>query len=153
MSLLEQNFSSVVEGIVERYNFETGMPSLDVWRQLGDIAPTQAVTLVNFFKFRERAAYPSLPDPQSAEISGREAFDRYAAVSMPCLHKAGGRFLLVAPFGATFIGESEEWDLVAVGAYPQPSAILALFEDPDYQQAYVHRVAACARQSVSLCLG
>ncbi|MBX2853584.1 MAG: DUF1330 domain-containing protein [Rhodobacteraceae bacterium] len=153
MSQLDLSFASRIEKIRKIYAFDTGMPSQDAWWQLGKLAPTQTVTLVNFFKFREWAAYPASAAGEGAGVSGREAFDRYAAVSMPCLQKVGGRFLLVAPFGATFIGDSEDWDLVAVGAYEEPSAVLALFEDPDYRQAYTHRVAACARQSVSLCIG
>ena len=77
----------------------------------------------------------------------------YAEVSMPALHKAGGKFLLVAPVEGMFAGVPEDWDLVAIGSYPNTDALLALFEDGAYQAAFHHRTAACQRQKVLLCSG
>lgn len=151
----EQNFATRVEAVIEAYGAcaEAGMPSRDMWARLGEIAPDQPVTLVNFFKMRDRAAYPAGFSEDDTDVNGSTAFNRYAAVSMPTLENVGGRFLVVAPFGGTFIGETEDWDLVAVGTYPRPSAIVSLFEAPEYERAYVHRKAACASQRVSLLIG
>lgn len=155
MSNVDNGFGSRVAAIVEAYGAgaEAGMPSQEAWARLAKIAPDQQVTLVNFFKMRDRAAYPEGCAEESVDVDGQTAFGRYADVSMPSLEKVGGRFLLVAPFGETFIGGAEEWDLVAVGTYPGPSAIFSLFELPEYRRAYVHRTAACAEQHVSLCIG
>jgi uncharacterized protein (DUF1330 family) len=123
-------------------------PRATQWQAL--LARTAApVTLVNFFKLRTQANYPA--GSRAEPCSGQEAFGRYAAVSAPGLEKVGGRFLLLAPFEMAFVGEAEDWDFVAVGAYPGRDAVLALFEDADYRQAYIHRVAACERQKVLLC--
>ncbi|PKQ06631.1 MAG: DUF1330 domain-containing protein [Alphaproteobacteria bacterium HGW-Alphaproteobacteria-11] len=124
-------------------------PRAAQWQALLARPPAAPVTFVNFFKLRAAAKYPAQSGIQAC--SGQEAFGRYAAVSAPGLEKVGGRFLLLAPFEAALVGEVEDWDFVAVGAYPDKSAVLALFEDADYRQAWIHRVAACERQKVLLC--
>jgi len=129
------------------------MPSPATWRALADCPPDQRITLISFFRIRERSAYPPDYVGDDPDVSGQTALDRYAAVSMPSLEQVGVHFLLVAPFGGTFVGEPETWDLVAIGTYPNSSALLTLFELEAYREAYVHRVAACADQLVSLCLG
>ena len=60
--------------------------------------PKGSFSLVNFFKFNDRADYGSQDEP---EASGSEAFQRYADVSVPSMHNAGGEFLAVAPFAET----------------------------------------------------
>lgn len=141
------------EGILATSGSQAGLPTEETWQTLAECPADQPVTLVNFFKMRDRAAYPAGYIGEDTDITGEEAFQRYASVSMPSLEKVGGRFLLVAPFGKTFIGSEEDWDLVAIGTYPNPGALLALFELEEYQAAYIHRDAACANQQVSLCLG
>jgi len=155
MSNPEKSFGSRITAIIQAYGAgpEVGMPSRDTWARLAEISPDQPVTLVNFFKMRDRAYYPAAFVDDDVDVDGETAFNRYASVSMPSLEKVGGRFLLVSPFGETFIGSIENWDLVAVGAYPGPGSIISLFELPEYRQAYVHRTAACATQRVSLCMG
>lgn len=122
-------------------------PTRNQWQALLERPAAAPITIVNFFKLRDRAAYG-----KGAEtVSGREAFDRYAAVSGPALEKAGGRFLVLASFEATFMGADEDWDLVVVGSYPDSEALLALHEDPDYRAVYLHRTAALERQKVFAC--
>ncbi|MEO1220015.1 MAG: DUF1330 domain-containing protein [Pseudomonadota bacterium] len=125
----------------------------DTWQVLSELPDEQPVTLINFFRFRDKAAYPKTYAGEDTNITGEEAFGRYAAVSGDCLKMAGGRFLLVAPFLRTFIGEAEEWHLTAIGTYPSADALARLFEQQDYREAYVHRLAACERERVSLVLG
>lgn len=124
-------------------------PTSDQWQTLAEFPADAPITLINFFKLRAEALYPKGFD--AAPCSGQEAFGRYAAVSAPGLEKVGGKFVLLAPFAASLIGEGEDWDFVAVGSYPNVAAVFALFEAPDYQQAFVHRVAACARQKTAIC--
>ena len=123
-------------------------PSRDQWRAILDRPAAKPITIVNFFKLRAEAAYTG-----SAAATGRQAFDRYAAVSGPAVEKVGGRFLLLAPFETAFMGAEEEWDLVVVGNYPGSEALLALHEDAAYRAAYPHRRAALARQKVFACGG
>lgn len=127
-----------------------GAPTRAQWRSLLERPAETPITIVNFFKLRREAVYP---DPAAATSSGQEAFDRYAAVSGPAMEKAGGRFLLLAPFEASFMGAEEDWDLVVVGSYPDNNSLLALHEDPDYRAVYPHRRAALERQKVFACGG
>ena len=129
-----------------------GLPSRQAWAQMLAANGNQQITLINFFKFQARAVYPPSYTNETTDVSGREAFDRYAAVSGDCLSLAGGHFLLVAPFGGTFMGDDIEWDLIAIGTYPNAEAVLSLFEQHDYRRIYIHRVAACDAQRVSFCV-
>ena len=122
-------------------------PTAKQWAALLGRDPGSPVTLVNSFKLRDRAAYGR----GAADTSGQAAFDRYAAVSVPSMEAAGGKFLLVAPAAGAFCGPEEGWDLVAIGSYPDLHALLRLFEDPSYQACFHHRTAACAKQKVVVC--
>lgn len=124
-------------------------PTLAQWTSLASRPADAPVTLINFFKMRDAALYVSGSD--ATPCSGQEAFSRYAAVSAPGLDKVGGKFTLLAPFGASLIGAAEDWDFVAIGSYPNLAAVFALFEMPEYQAAFAHRVAACARQKTLIC--
>jgi uncharacterized protein (DUF1330 family) len=122
-----------------------GGPGAGQWDRVLSIPADRPVTLVNLFAFRERADYG---EAHGAAVTGREAFDRYAAVSAPTLDRVGGRFIHFGSHHGNLVGDDETWDLVVVGEYPSLDALLALHEDPVYQRAYSHRVAACARQRV-----
>jgi len=122
-------------------------PTPDQWAQILDRAPDKPVTLINFFKLRPKASYPD----GVAKASGQEAFSSYAAVSVPAMERAGGRFLYVGPFQGMFLGENEDWDIVAIGAYPDLESLTALYSDETYRDAFHHRTAACAHQKVLIC--
>lgn len=128
-------------------------PTSDQWRRILERPADKPITLINFFKLRESARYPVGAQPDEGEISGQDAFGRYSAVSMPTMQRVGGRFLLVGPFEGMFQGEDEDWDLVAIGSYPDLQAFLGLYTDPDYRAVFHHRTAACARQKVIVCAG
>ncbi len=120
-------------------------PTQEQWRRILERDPEIGFSLVNFFKFRETADYG---DTSTTEASGSEAFQRYADVSMPSMHKAGGEFLAVAPFAGNLLGSEQDWDLIAIGQYPNLAAFTALYTDPAYVEAFKHRTAAVASQAV-----
>lgn len=142
-----------IKAIAAAYGTGPGVPDAGIWDKIAEIPENQPVTLVNFFKMRATAEYPTGAEESATEVAGSTAFDRYAATSVPTVDKVGGKFLALGPFGGAVIGGAEDWDLVAIGTYPDTNALLALFEDEDYQKAYPHRTAACAAQRVSLMLG
>lgn len=123
-------------------------PTREQWQRIAKRDQNAPVTLVNFFKLNAIAGYKD-----GTIGSGQEAFDRYAAVSMPTMERVGGKFLLAAPYAGMFAGEEEDWDLVVLGSYPNPKALFALFEDKGYQTVFHHRTAACARQKVFVVSG
>ncbi len=150
-----QNMSGRVDRLIGWYGDGTNgaSPTRNQWQCIANRPDSNPVTLVNFFKLRGRAVYSQNPAGVDDPGTGQDAFDRYAQVSIPTLAKVGGKFLLVAPFEATFVGEDEDWDLVAIGSYPNSASLLALFEDADYRAVFFHRTAACGRQKVIVCSG
>ncbi|MEO1161730.1 MAG: DUF1330 domain-containing protein [Pseudomonadota bacterium] len=123
-------------------------PTLQQWERIFGLPDDTAVTLVNFFKLNSDAVYPSDFTGMVTDVSGQEAFGRYASVSIPTLEKVGGHFLHVGPFAGQFIGEEEEWDVIAIGKYPHRQSLIDLYSDEGYRDVFVHRTAACARQKV-----
>jgi uncharacterized protein (DUF1330 family) len=123
-------------------------PSARQGRALLEAPADGPVTLVNLFKLRRTAQYRAGEDDGADAVSGQEAMMRYASVSGAALERAGGRFLVLGPVAGTLIGENEDWDAVAVGSYPNRRALLALFNDEAYRDAWQHRRAALDRQRV-----
>ncbi|GAB2182972.1 DUF1330 domain-containing protein [Roseibium sp. LAB1] len=122
-------------------------PTESQWTQILGRDDEKPVTLINFFKLREVAKYAG----GTTDQTGQEAFASYAAASMPAMERAGGRFLYVGPFQSMFLGEDEDWDLVAIGSYPDLKALVALYSDGTYREAFHHRTAACLHQKVLVC--
>ncbi|MBN9670908.1 DUF1330 domain-containing protein [Roseibium aggregatum] len=122
-------------------------PTGSQWTRILNRSPEQPLTLINFFKFRGKAAY----EDKTPEVSGQQAFSDYAAVSLPAMQRAGGKFLFVGPYQGMFLGDDEDWDLVAIGAYPNLKSFMALYSDDHYRRAFHHRTAACERQKVMIC--
>ncbi len=122
-------------------------PTPQQWQAVLSRPPAEAIILVNFFKFREKAEYEN----SGESVSGSEAFSRYSSVSIPAMQKAGGSFLFVGPYNTSFVGEEEEWDLIAIGSYPNLQAFINLYSDKDYIAAFHHRTASCAAQKVLVC--
>lgn len=121
-------------------------PNAEQWARLFGLPADRPVTLVNLFKLRDVAVYPD-----ENGISGADAFARYSSVSIPAMQRAGGSFHYAGPHRGAFLGEEEDWDIVAIGTYPNLDCLIALYADPDYRAVFHHRTAACARQSVFVC--
>ncbi len=151
----DQDAEARVDQLIEWYGDGTNgaSPTRRQWRRVIDRPIDSPVTLVNFFRLREWARYDRDRTGVAEAGTGQDAFDRYAEVSIPTLAKVGGRFLLVAPVEGTFVGEQEDWDIIAVGSYPDSASLLALLEDADYRRVFHHRTAACERQRVIVCSG
>ena len=144
-----------VERLIEAYGTDpadgTGnAPGAAAWRRLMERDPDRPVTVINFFKLRDVADYP---EGTGLGGSGQEAFDRYASVSVPSMQSTGGEFLFVGPVEGGFMGATEDWDIAAIGRYPNTRALLSLFEIDAYRDCFIHRKAACARQQVMICDG
>ncbi len=123
-------------------------PTNQQWQRILNLPADAPVTLINFFKLNEVADYPAGVAGMETDVSGQDAFNRYASVSIPTMDKVGGRFLHVGPFAGQFIGNEEDWDIIAIGSYPNRQALLDLYSDEGYRNVFVHRSAACARQKV-----
>ncbi|MEQ8443559.1 MAG: DUF1330 domain-containing protein [Alphaproteobacteria bacterium] len=141
------NVNETLSVLVDAYGERSdgNAPTAAQWARVLERDPELPFVLVNFFKFNAKADYGSSDEPA---LSGREAFQRYADVSVPSMQKAGGEFLAVAPFAGSFIGQDQDWDLIAIGKYPNLKAFVALYGNQDYIRAFRHRTAAVERQAV-----
>ena len=140
--------NTTVEHFLELYgDGESGnTPTRDQWKRVISREPNASFVLVNFFKLRAEAKYQESSNQSFA--SGEDAFARYAAVSVPAMTEAGGEFVSVAPFAGSFLGEDEDWDLIAIGKYPNLESFLSLYRNPKYIEAFEHRIAAVLKQAV-----
>jgi uncharacterized protein (DUF1330 family) len=100
--------------------------------------------MVNLLKFRDKARYPDGRDP---DLSGREAYDRYAREVVKLLHGVGGRVLFSGDVTFLTLGRAEElWDEVALAEYPNRAALLKMSMSEEWQAIAVHREAGLEGQ-------
>lgn len=150
---VNQDMNEQIQQLCEWYGdgSDGSCPTAVQWARILAQPSGKPVTLVNFFKLRANAQYEENGVENDLPGSGDDAFGRYAAVSIPTMEKVGGNFLHVGPFVGTFLGEDEDWDIIAIGAYPTLKSFLGLYTDKEYRKAFVHRTAACERQKVLIC--
>ena len=104
------------------------------------------VAALNLFRFRAQAEYaPGDPEfgTDAANITGREAWARYAAVAEPTIVALGSRVVFSAPVDQVMIGPADcEWDVAAIMFFPTRRAFMEMTGDPEFQAASRHRKAA-----------
>lgn len=104
----------------------------------------QQMCMVNLLKFKDKATYADGTEP---ELTGREAYARYAAGVAACIAAVGGKLRFGGAVTGLLIGEIEEpWDMVAIAEYPSRKAMLAMVQSPEYQAITKHRDAGLAGQ-------
>ena len=102
------------------------------------------VAMLNLIKFRERAEYK---DGRSDDISGREAYMRYAVDMQRIVEAAGGRFLFAGDVAGLVVGAVEElWDVVGIVEYPSRAEFFRIATSPEVQAIGIHREAGLAGQ-------
>ncbi len=104
------------------------------------------VAVLNLFEFNETANYQA-GDPEfgtpPAEISGREAFERYGEVAGPFIQGLGGRIVFSVPAEQVLIGpDTANWHVAAIMFFPSRQAFLQMTSDASFQRASRHRKAA-----------
>lgn len=109
------------------------------------------IAMVNLLKFRDKAEYR---DGRPEDISGREAYMRYAAQMGPIVEAAGGRFLFSGNVEGLVVGEVEElWDAVGIVEYPSRADFHRIATSPEVQAIGVDREAGLAGQLLILTIG
>ncbi|MGH8528836.1 MAG: DUF1330 domain-containing protein [Nevskiales bacterium] len=115
----------------------------DIKRLAQTVPANTPVTMLNLLRYRPQAAYP--PNAKVKPCSGKEAYERYAAVAVKKVAAVGGQPLVMLDALARFIGpEGEDWDEMLLVRYPSLQAFLSMLAMPDYQASTVHRTAALA---------
>lgn len=102
------------------------------------------VVMLNLLRLRDTADYSETPHlAPDAAISGREAYDRYIAHTLPFLEASGGTLDLMAEGGSFLIGPQDaRWDLVMLVRHKDVPTFLAFETDTAYLAGIGHRTAA-----------
>jgi uncharacterized protein (DUF1330 family) len=102
------------------------------------------VVMVNLLKFRTKAVYP---DGRSTDLTGRQAYDLYAAAMQKVVEKNGGRLLFGGDVASLVIGEvGDLWDTCVLVEYPSAAAFAAIVTSPEVAEIGVHRAAGLEGQ-------
>lgn len=110
------------------------------------------INMVNLLKFRQQAEYATGDAESDERLSGREAYQKYAAVAMQKILANGGSIDFLAPSEQCFVGgEEDDWDQVVIVRYPSRAAYLAGFDSADYQAAIRHRIAGLEKRLLLQC--
>ena len=102
------------------------------------------ISMVNLLKYKEKAVYE---DGRNTNLTGKEAYQLYAAEVIDFVEKYGGEFVFGGSVSRLMLGEVEEmWDAVAIAKYPSRKAMMDMTMDPGYQKIHVHREAGLEGQ-------
>lgn len=97
------------------------------------------VWMVNLMAYRPRAEYV---DGRSGDITGRDADDRYAPIES--LAAVGAEVALFADVDQQLLGETPQWDRVAVVKYPTRRAFIDMQSRPEFVDKHAHKDAGMA---------
>lgn len=109
----------------------------------------EPVFMLNLLKFKERATYKDGED-----ISGREAYGRYASAFSKLVKESGidGGAVWGGNLNAWMIGQGDgEWDAVAVFEYPNAATMFKMVSSEAYRKIHKHRRAGLAGQLLISC--
>ena len=103
---------------------------LEALRKHPDEGP---VTMVNLLKFRDESL--------DGNGSGRDAYNRYAAVAVQLIEERGGRVIWVGSVDhlALHEGGDAEWDVAQLVFYPSRASFIDMVTSPAYLQANQQR--------------
>lgn len=116
---------------------------------LGHKKAGQPVFMLNLLKFKERADYKDGED-----ISGREAYGRYASAFAALVKESGieGGAVWGGNLNAWMIGQGEgEWDACAIFKYPSAAVMIETVSSDAYRKIHKHRRAGLAGQLLISC--
>jgi len=113
---------------------------------LQSLPSQEPVAALNLFQFRDQATYapedPEYGTPE-ADITGREAYARYAEVAGKSISAIGGRVVFSTAVDQVMIGPSEpNWDVSAIMYFPTRADFMGMLVNPEFQAASRHRKAA-----------
>ncbi len=119
-------------------------PSIEGVQALGRDTSTTKIAMLNLLKFRAKAIYK---DGRADNISGREAYLRYAGAMTKIVEREGGRILFTGRIAGLVIGEVEGmWEVAAIIEYPSRAAFQRIVTLPEVAEISVHREAGLEGQ-------
>ncbi len=108
-----------------------------------DPADDGPVWMINLMKYKAKAEYA---DGRETERTGREADDEYTPLGP--LAAVGAELVFASDVEDQFLGESPEWDRVAIVKYPTRRSFIEMQQRQDFQDAHVHKEAGMAETIV-----
>lgn len=119
-------------------------PTQDAGRRFVTSGRAGAILMLNLIRLRTVADYAADPDlAPPAPISGREAYDRYVAHTLPFLSESGGGLEMMAAGGNWLVGpDDERWDIVMLVRQKDMATFLAFEQNEAYLAGIGHRTAA-----------
>ncbi|MBA3067676.1 MAG: DUF1330 domain-containing protein [Hyphomonas sp.] len=119
-------------------------PTQDAGRRFVTSGRAGAILMLNLIRLRTVAEYAADPDlAPPAPISGREAYDRYVAHTLPFLSESGGGLEMMAAGGNWLVGpDDERWDIVMLVRQKDMATFLAFEQNEAYLAGIGHRTAA-----------
>lgn len=109
----------------------------------------EPVFMFNLLKFKDRATYRDGED-----ISGREAYNRYAKAFAQLVKESGikGGAVWGGNLNAWMIGQGDgEWDAVAIFEYPSAAIMIETVSSEAYRKIHKHRRAGLEGQLLISC--
>jgi uncharacterized protein (DUF1330 family) len=107
-------------------------------------ASGRPVVMLNLLRFRAKAAYP---DGRPSDLTGRQAYDLYAAAMQKVVENGGGKVLFGGDMSSLVIGDVEDiWDTCVLVEYPSAAAFAAIVTSPEVTEIGVHRAAGLEGQ-------
>jgi hypothetical protein len=115
-----------------------GKIDLDYAARLATTPPDEdrPVWMVNLMKYRAVADYA---DGRDTTISGQEADDLYAPLGP--LAAVGAQIVFLATVDTQLLGDTPQWDRVAVVQYPTGRSFIEMQERDDFRELHVHKDA------------
>ncbi len=94
------------------------MPDAAILEQLRNESPEGPIVLLNLLKYREPG--------------GRDAFQRYGAITAGLIGEAGGQLIFAGTAGPVLTGSDVAWDDVLIVRFPSAEKFLAMIEGETY---------------------
>ena len=102
------------------------------------------VVMLNLLKFRAKAVYP---DGRATDLTGRQAYDLYAAPMQNVIEQGGGKVLFGGVIASLVIGDVEDmWDTCVLVEYPSAAAFATIVRSSEVTEIGVHRAAGLQGQ-------
>lgn len=102
---------------------------------------TGPVTMLNLLRFKQQATAPD------EDLSGENAYQRYAIEMRRLVETRGGRFLWVGRIDSQVMGEgAENFHVAAIVEYPSRKAFVEIATSPEVAAIGVHRAAGLEGQ-------
>ena len=101
----------------------------------------QPVVMLNLLRFKPRA------DGPDADVSGEEAYRRYARDMRDVVESQGGRFIWIGRADSVVIGDAAaEFDMVGLVEYPSRQKFVEIAMSDRVREIGVHRTAGLESQ-------